>query len=229
MAGNTPATFVLVHGAWAGAWAWMRVVDLLTAKGHRASALTLSGLGERSHLADLDITLTTHVNDVVNEVEWKDLDRTVLVGHSYGGLVITAAAERIADRLASIVYVDAFIPADNQSFSTFGPDFSLLGKLIPPPPTAPGDYLREADRAWVDRKATPQPRGTFTERVRITGAYLRVPKKTYIRATGWKGPFEDTAAKVKSDPAWSVYEIPCGHDAAIDMPEELAAILERCA
>jgi pimeloyl-ACP methyl ester carboxylesterase len=101
---------VLVHGAWAGAWAWLRVADRLTARGHRVFAPALSGLGERSHLAHLAIELSTHVDDVVNEIRWKDLDGVVLVGHSYGGIVITGVAERVYERIASIVYVDAFIP-----------------------------------------------------------------------------------------------------------------------
>src|SRR5215207_1008720 len=111
------ATFVLVHGAWAGGWAWMRVADILVAPGHRVYTPTLSGLGERSHLADRNIDLTTHVNDIVNEIRWKDLENIVLVGHSYSGFVITGVAEHVLERIASIVYVDASIPSDGQSFA----------------------------------------------------------------------------------------------------------------
>lgn len=221
--------FVIVHGAWAGAWAWQRVVDRLTRKGHRVFAPTLSGLGERSHLAGAEVNLTTHINDVVNEIRWKDLDRFVLVGHSYGGFVITGAAEEIGERIASIVYVDAIIPADGQAFADFSPDWQLEPhELIPSPPVAPGDYLDDADRIWVEAKATPQPAGTFTEHARVTGAYLRVPKKTYVQATGWDG-FGETAAALRADPAWGVHEIACGHDIAIERPDELAAILEKAA
>ena len=92
---SNPTTFVLVHGAWAGAWALARLVDRLIAKGHRVYAPTLSGLGERSHLAGYDVNLSTHVNDIVNEITWKDLDHVVLVGFSYGGLVVTGAAEKM--------------------------------------------------------------------------------------------------------------------------------------
>src|SRR5690606_2556298 len=106
--GMKMATFVVAHGAWAGSWAWMRVADRLHARGHRVFVPTLSGLGERSHLAGSSINLTTHIGDVVNEIRWKDLDGVVLVGHSYGGFVITGVAEEIAGRIASIVYVDAF-------------------------------------------------------------------------------------------------------------------------
>ncbi len=116
-AGRTP--FVLVHGAWHGGWCWRRVSDRLTGNGHYVAAPTLSGLGERSHLAADTVTLTTHVDDVVNEIIWNDLDRVVLVGHSYGGMVITAAAERIRKRIAAIVYLDAFMPSDGQSVASY--------------------------------------------------------------------------------------------------------------
>src|SRR6476620_7093518 len=120
---ETPAAYayekrspiVLVHGAWHGGWCWQRVVDRLTAKGRTVFAPTLSGVGERSHLASETITLQTHIDDIVNEMKWKDLDRVVLVGHSYGGMVITGVAERMHDRIAAIAYLDAFIPADGQS------------------------------------------------------------------------------------------------------------------
>ena len=100
------ATFVLVHGAWAGGWACTRVADLLVARGHRVHAPALSGLGERSHLVDRDIDLTTHVNDVVNEIRWKDLENVVLVGHSYGGFVITGVAEQILERIRQKAHPD---------------------------------------------------------------------------------------------------------------------------
>jgi pimeloyl-ACP methyl ester carboxylesterase len=222
--------YVLVHGAWSGSWAWMRVADRLTSKGHRVFAPTLSGLGERSHLAGSSINLTTHINDVVNEIRWKDLSDLVLVGHSYGGFVITGAAEEIGERIASIVYVDAFIPSDGQAFADFAPEWNLpADALIPPPPAVTGDYRDDADRIWVNEKATPQPAGTFTERVRVTGAYNSVPKKTFVQATGWDSPFQDTVAQFRADPAWQVHEIACGHDIAVEMPDELTDVLEKSA
>jgi pimeloyl-ACP methyl ester carboxylesterase len=222
--------YVLVHGAWAGSWAWMRVADRLTSKGHRVFAPTLSGLGERSYLAGSSINLTTHINDVVNEIRWKDLSDLVLVGHSYGGFVITGAAEEIGERIASIVYVDAFIPSDGQAFADFAPEWNLpADALIPPQPAVTGDYRDDADRIWVNEKATPQPAGTFTERVRVTGAYNSVPKKTFVQATGWDSPFKDTVAQFRADPAWQVHEIACGHDIAVEMPDELTDVLEKSA
>jgi pimeloyl-ACP methyl ester carboxylesterase len=224
------ATFVVVHGAWAGSWAWMRVADRLVARGHRVFLPTLSGLGERSHLAGSSIKLTTHINDVVNEVLWKDLSDLVLVGHSYGGFVITGAAERIVGRIRSIVYVDAFIPKDGQAFADFSSEWNLpADALIPAPPAVEGDYLDDADRIWVNEKATPQPAGTFTERARVDGAYLSVPTKVYVRASGWGDPQHDAAAEFRNDPGWRVHDIPCGHDIAIDMPDSLTEVLEQSA
>jgi pimeloyl-ACP methyl ester carboxylesterase len=227
---NRPATFVLVHGAWAGGWNWARVAERLIANGHRVHAPALSGLGERSHLAGCDINLTTHVNDIVNEIKWKDLDRIVLVGHSYGGLVITGVAEQVGQRIASIVYLDAFIPADGQAFADFAPWLQDMSgePMIAAFPSSEGDYLDDADRAWVDSKATPQPTATFTEKLRVTGAYQRVPRKTFIQATGWDSPFGETVAAARTDPSWAVYEVASGHDVAIDAPQKLAEILEAC-
>lgn len=222
------ASFVLVHGAWAGAWAWMRVADRLTARGHAVFAPALSGLGERSHLAGPWIGLMTHVHDIVNEIRWKDLDRVVLVGHSYGGFVISGAAELVGERIASIVYVDAFMPADGQSFADIAPWLDPTQPTTPAPPTADCDYLDQADRAWVDLKATAQPTATFTEKLRVTDAYQRVPRKTFIRATGWDSPFGTTATALRADPTWAVHEVASGHDIPIDKPDELTELLLRC-
>ena len=218
------ATFVLVHGAWAGAWSWIRLIDRLIARGHRVYAPTLSGLGERSHLASCEIDLTTHVNDIVNEILWKDLDQIVLVGHSYSGFVISGVAEQLEKRIASIVYLDALIPSDGQSFADLGPGLDRTVRLTPAPPTAPGDYVNETDHAWVDSKATPQPTATFTERMRLTGAYQRIPKKTYICATN--GPLPHNGDALRTDPSWKVYDVESGHDVAIDAPAKLAELLE---
>jgi pimeloyl-ACP methyl ester carboxylesterase len=221
-------TFVLVHGAWAGSWCWARVVDRLSANGHRVFAPTLSGLGERSHLAACDINLTTHVLDVVNEITWKDLDHVILVGHSYGGMVINGVAEHVVDRIASIIYIDAFIPADGESAADLGLPEDSKSALIAVPPTAEGEYINEADRAWVDAKATPQPSATFGEKLHVSGAYQRVPNKVYIRASNGPSIFQEFAATARSD-RWTVYEIESGHDVAIDAPMELCEILEACA
>ena len=199
--------FVVVHGAWTGAWGWDPVAELLRARGHRV------------------INLTTHVDDIVNEIIWHDLTGVVLVAHSYGGFVATGVAERAAERIASIVYVDAFIPADGQSFEDLI-GAGLSEPLTPVPEIGDNEYPTEAERERIAALATPQPTGTFTERLKVTGAYLRIARKTYILATGWDG-FGSIAAPLRDDPAWTVHELPCGHDVPLLMPEELTGLLER--
>ena len=147
--------FVLVHGAWHGGWCWRRVVDRLNAKGRYVVAPTLSGVCERSHLASDLINLSTHIDDVVNEIKWKDLDGIVLVGHSYGGMVITGVAERMRERIAAIVYLDAFLPKDGQSqVSLRGPTAPPLPEHVVPPISAATFRVNPKDAAWVDSKMT---------------------------------------------------------------------------
>ena len=216
------ATFVLVHGAWHGGWCWQRVIDRLTAQGHRVFAPTLTGVCERSHLDSPSVDLSTQIRDVVNEIRWKDLENVVLVGHSYGGMVITGVAEQVASKIASIVYLDAFVPADGQSLADLG------GKVDAGPFTAPIPAARfavnEADRAWVDSKMTPQSTACFTEKLKVTGAYQKISRKTYIRAMKFPG-FAGTLEKIRSDASWKTYIVDCGHDVMIDKPEELTNIL----
>ena len=219
------STFVIVHGAWAGSWDWDRVAERLRSAGHAVHVPALSGLGERSHLAVFPITLTTHIDDIINEMVWHELTDVVLVAHSYGGFVATGVLERAAGRVASVVYVDAFIPSDGQSFEDIMGE-KLTGPVVPVPDIGDNEYPTEAERSRVARLATPQPTGTFTERLKVTGAYLGVPRKTYILATGWDG-FGSVAGPLRNDPAWTVHELPCGHDVPLLMPEELARLLAQ--
>jgi pimeloyl-ACP methyl ester carboxylesterase len=226
MAKTRKATFVVAHGAWTGGWSWVRVADLLQEKGHAIHVPTLTGLGERSHIVE-GVGLDTHIDDIVNEILWKDLTDIVLVGHSYGGIVATGVVEKVPDRIASLVYVEAFIPKDGQSFNDMVPGWTMSGKLIDAPPSGKGEYKREADRKWVNAKATAQPTATLTQKLKVTGAYLKVPRKMFVVATGWDGNFSGVAEPFRKDPNWVVEEIDCGHDVPIDAPDELVALLER--
>jgi len=222
-----PATFVLVHGAWHGGWSWQRVVNRLTAKGHRVFAPTLTGLCERSHLATPAVDLTTHVNDIVNEMKWKDVSQVVLCGHSYGGMVITGVAEQMAPKIASIVYLDAFVPADGQSLADIATNTDVSQPMLAPF-TAERFNVNATDRAWVDSKLTPQPTKTFSEKLHVTGAYQTIAKKAYIRAKVSPSPFFDAAMEAaRKDASWKTYEVDSGHDVMIDKPDELTALLER--
>jgi pimeloyl-ACP methyl ester carboxylesterase len=231
--------FVLVHGGFHGGWCFFRVVDVLRARGHRVFAPTLSGLGERSHLATLGVTYTTHVQDVCNVIRWEQLNRVVLCGHSYGGVIITAVADAMPDRIASLVYVDAAIPENGRSvvdLLSVNDRTALLaaprdptGKLLMPFPAASFN-INPQDRRMVDELCTPHPLNTLTEPIELTGAFERVPKKMFIRATGWEGTHpERSYDRVKRDGAWRAVEIPCGHDVMLDEPARLAELLLEAA
>jgi len=175
-----------------------------------------------------DINLDTHIVDVVNVFKWEDLKDAVLVGHSYGGWVISGAVEQVLPRVASIVFLDAYMPdngtrgLDNTSeFSRKGILAAIeKGEISRPSPTAAMFEVNEKDRAWVDSKVTPQPVGVALQPIRLTGARDRVAKKTYIRAASYpQATFDKYLAVCKADRTWRTFEIPCGHDVMVDMPE----------
>jgi pimeloyl-ACP methyl ester carboxylesterase len=227
-------TFVLVHGAFHGGWCWRRVSDMLEKKGHKVFAPTLTGLGACSHLISKDVNITTHVTDIANLIRWENLSDVVLVGHSYGGLIISGVAEHLSDKLASIVFLDAFLPDNGDTLvDKASPQFQQViaaalargdVSLKAPPATAFG--VNEKDRPWVESKCTPHPMGTFLEKAVYTGGRDKVAKKTYIRATTYANPsFVAALARTKADPAWKTYELDTGHDVMVDSPERLTEIL----
>ncbi len=230
--------YVLVHGAWHGGWCWRRVADRLTARGSRVFAPTLSGLADRSHLADRSVDLATHVDDVVNLLKWEGLRDVVLCGHSYGGMVISGVAEKAPEgSIGSIVYLDAFLPENRRSLLDYttsagregGPmveEGERTGFVTPIPAEVFG--VNMADRAWVDAQCTPQPYATLTQGLQLTGARDRIARKAYVLATGYPGlSFGTFAAKVKKDPSWCYYEVDCGHDVMLDAPDRLVEILSE--
>jgi len=222
------STFVLVHGAWHGGWCWRRVADGLTAKGHYVSAPTLTGVGERMHLASDSVSLSTHIDDIVNEIKWKDLDHIVLVGHSYGGMVITGVAERMRERIVAIVYLDAVIPLDGQSFAALRPPTATPYPTPTVPAPAVAQFkINEKDVDWVKGKLTPQPAKTFTEPLHVTGAYQTVPKKVYVRAPAFpQSGFDAAYQRVRADRSWKTLEMSCGHDVMLDQPAQVIELLE---
>jgi pimeloyl-ACP methyl ester carboxylesterase len=231
---SAPKTFVLVHGAWHGGWCWRRVADLLEKQGHKVYTPTLTGLGERSHLMSAAINLDTHIADVVNVVKWEDLKGICLVAHSYGGWPVSGALEQIGDRVASIVFLDAFVPEDGQKGFDFASGFSRQGtiearqkgEISRPAPPATAFHVNDKDRAWVDSKTTPQPLALAFSTIKLTGAREKVAKKTYIRAPVYEQPaFDKYYAAKKADASWRTYQVPCGHDVMVDMPDRLAEIL----
>jgi len=238
MATPTAKTFVLVHGAWHGGWCWRRVSDLLERQGHKVFTPTLTGLGERSHLMSKDIRLATNVTDVVNHIKWEGLEGVVLCGHSYGGMVVSGVAEQMADKINSIVFLDAFVPQNGEALADLTGAATLdllraatqLGDIGIPARTAASFNVNEKDRAWVDAMCVPQPINTFLDKMPLSDARERIAKKSYIRALNNANPgFDRAMARAKADPSWRTYEVACGHDVMVDMPERLAEILAEVA
>ena len=231
-------TFVLVHGAWHGGWCWRRVADRLRGGGHAVFTPTLTGLGERAHLMRAGIGLDTHIADVVNAMTWEGLGDVVLCGHSYGGFIISGVAERMQTAIRSLVFLDAFMPANGECVQDLtGPAVRdaiaaavQRGDLGIPPRPAEAFGVNPADRAWVDRLCVPQPIATFTDKIALTGAVARIPRKTYVRASSYANPgFDRALGAVKSDPAWRCLEVTSGHDVMVDQPERLCEILLEAA
>jgi pimeloyl-ACP methyl ester carboxylesterase len=202
------------------------VHDRLTANGHRVYAPTLTGLADRSHLLSASVNLSTHITDVVNLIRWEELNDIVLCGHSYGGMVVTGVADQVPERIASLVYLDAFVPESGQSLRDIRPGDTPAG-LTTTPRSAEVFRVNERDREWVDRLCTPHPVACVTEKLALTGAYRAMRRKVYVRATNYPSPFFDRFYEnAKSEPRWITRELPCGHDAMIDMPDALTEILE---
>ena len=231
-------TFVLVHGAWHGGWCWSKVASTLRGRGHTVVTPTQTGLGERSHLLRPGIDLATHVADIVSVLRWERLSDVVLCGHSYGGFVISGVAEEMPALIRSIVFFDAFLPGNGDTIQKVtGPAVQdavraalQRGALGVPPRSAEAFGVNEADRKWVDDLCVPQPIGTFTSPIALSGARERVAHKTYIRAKGYHNPSFDRAfAAAQSDPSWHCHHLPCGHDVMVDMPDRLTELLLQAA
>jgi pimeloyl-ACP methyl ester carboxylesterase len=224
-----PATFVLVPGAWCGGWVYDQVAEILRRRGHRVFALTLTGMGERVHLTSADIALDTHITDITNAIKYEELSGIVLAGHSYGGVPMTGAADRIADKISSIVYLDAVIPKDGQT-----PPEALgdRGPVEPPPPGTlafpmPAPMMDmfgiPEDQRW---RYTTSPTSGGQDPIRLTGAWKSIPKKTFLWASKNDLPTRASYERVKDDPEWRAVEIAVRHMMMIDDPEGTAQFLE---
>jgi pimeloyl-ACP methyl ester carboxylesterase len=227
-------TYVLLHGAWHGGWAWQRVVPALRAAGHEVHAPTLTGLSDRAHLLNPQVGLGTHVQDVVALVEAHDAHDVVLVGHSYAGQIVTGVADRIPDRIAERVYLDAFVGDDGDAAidllpaevaghyreSVAGPGF---GWLVPVRSLEKLGVTEKADFDWLMPRLTPHPWLTYTEPLRLTGGVDRVPAR-FIECVDWMRVFEAQGERAAAR-GWPVYELATGHEAMVTAPDELAALL----
>jgi len=227
--------YVLIHGAWHGSWCWARVRRLLAAGAHQVFTPTLTGVGERSHLLSRDVGLDTHVADVANLMIWENLRDVVLVGHSYGGVVVRHVADRMPDRIRSLVYLDAFVPENGKALFFTCPirvratgnwlwPMAMAGRTPPRPASFFG--VNAADADWVDRQCTMHPLSSFEAPAQISGACDDIANIGYIRASGFDSPFGQFYAKA-GERRWWREELACGHDVMLDMPNELAALLQQ--
>lgn len=226
-------TYVIVHGAWGGGWDWRTVDSMLTASGNRVYRATLTGLGERVHLATPATDLSTHVTDVVNVILYENLHDVVLVGHSYGGMVITGVADRIPDRIRRLVYVDAFLPENGESVVSMnrvpetqrfvrGLVDSAKNGLMPP------TWVKAGTPPPTD---VPQPVRTFTEALTLTNpARQRVPGTYILTVEAGKAEAEDAffpfAERAKKR-GFTSYVLQSDHVAERTAPRELTDLLLR--
>lgn len=235
------ATFILVHGASLGGWVWKKVTTRLRDAGHDVFAPTLTGLGDRAHLGHKGINLDSHIADILGVIETEELQNFILVGHSYGGRVITGVAEKSAGRIAALVYLDAFLPkSGDSSFSHMDEtQAKKVRKIVEekgdgwrfPGRTASVFGIRDAsDAAWLDRRSIGQPIGCMEQPIIHSGAWQQVKNLTYIHCTeNDPSPFGAIAARLSSNPSWACHTLACGHIAMIDMPQELTEILRGVA
>lgn len=228
-------TFVLVHGAWSGAHCFHKVRPLLRAAGHEVFTPSLTGIGERVHLASPQVNLSTHVRDVVNVILYEDLTDVVLLGYSYGGFVVTGALSHVAERVRHLVYLDAFVPNDGDSVLQRAGQIALppitVGEVWLVPPAA-REYDDPAEGAFANPRRVGHPIACFLEPVR-----LRRPledfafSRTYIKATA-DAPdspggqaFWAAAERAKASAAWSYHEVATNHMVPNNRPGELAELL----
>jgi pimeloyl-ACP methyl ester carboxylesterase len=224
---KTQPVYVIVHGAWGGSWAFRKVDSLMTAKGALVYRPSLTGQGERAHLASPDIGLNTHIQDVVNMILYEDLHNIILVGHSYGGMVITGVADQIPDRIQRLVYLDAFVPNDGESVMSMQGEqggswlknMMKDGFLVPP-------WVRADQKPPKD---VPQSLKTFSEAIQLKNEAARKLKASYILTVDpGKKPEEDTfyaSSQRGKQRGWKMYEMSADHNPQWSAPESLVTML----
>ena len=234
MRGTVLATIVLAHGAWSAAWAWKKLRPLMAGAGHAFFTPTYTGLGERAHLASPDNDLETHIADVLGVLQYEDLRDVVLLGHSYGGMVATGVADRARERIARLIYLDAFVPENGQALADFWPADERARRLaamqagdgwrLPPNPVPPD--TAQDDAAWVAQFRLPQSVKCFTQPLRLS-APLTLPRG-YIQCMRYaeRGPFGPIAARARAG-GWPVYELDASHSPNVTAPAALMDVLQQ--
>lgn len=243
------ANFVLVHGAWHGGWCWQKASPYLEAAGQEVYAPTLTGMAERAGELSPEIGLDTHIQDIVRLLQEKDLRGAVLVGHSYGGMVITGVVDALPERVAHLVYLDTFVPREGESMAGAVP---LLSSVLRRQAQAHGDGWRvpsfsdygvkiEPERSWLLSMVTPQPLKSLEQPLHLKNpAVVSTKPRTHISCSGggsfaafmqhlqvyraipypgWRRALPATEA------GWRLRQLRTSHDAMITAPRELADLL----
>lgn len=228
------ATYVLVHGSCHGGWCWKKLTPLLRKNGHVVYTPTLTGLGERSHLVNKSIGLDTHILDIVQVLEYEDLNEVILLGHSYGGMVIGGATEKIPQRIGRLVYLDAYIPQDNKRAFDLVPGLETIYRerrlkdqgeewLVASYKPEEFGVTDPDDVRWMSTRLTPMPWHTHDQPIRITNPRAKVLPRNYISFSEFgisQFKFQESKA------GWDYHELMRGHDAMITSPNELGELLE---
>lgn len=240
--------FVLLHGAWHGGWCWARVADILRGRGHRVTTPTLTGLGERAHLLSAQTDLSTFIADVLGHLAAEELTDVVLVGHSFGGCVITGVADRLrameggeTERiLARLIHLDSHLLLDGEStFDRMDPavianrlkaaEKATGGLAFPVPPAAALGVTDPQDVAWLDRRLTPHPVASYREALHLSAPIGAGLPNAYVLCTDpVYAPLEASRQRV-ADLGWPVHPLASGHDPMITAPLALADLLESLA
>ncbi|HKU96280.1 MAG TPA: alpha/beta fold hydrolase [Vineibacter sp.] len=227
-------TFVLVHGAWHGGWCWARLKPLLEAAGHRVTTPTLTGLGERRHLISRAVTLDTHIQDVISHIEAEELSDVVLVGHSYGGFVVCGAADRRPTAITQLVILDGFVPKDGEAVLDYAPTAAAYRENaarseswnIPPLPASAFGIADPADADWVNRRLSPQPVGTYLQKLTLTGGIGSIARLAYISCSAPAlAVLDETKQRIRADQRWRFVDMADGHDVMVTAPRRLSDVL----
>ncbi|MHC2439668.1 alpha/beta fold hydrolase [Bradyrhizobium sp. USDA 4451] len=237
MTAHSPKTFLVCHGAWSAGWAWKKMHPLMQAAGHRLITPSYTGLGERTHLAHQGLDLDAHIQDMLNVISYEDLRDIVLVGHSYGGMVATGVADRVRERIAQMIYIDAFVPRDGQSLFDLNevaiPNMREAarnndGWRIPPMPIPPD--TSPADVEWLTARRVDMPIKCFEQKLKLKHGETTLPR-SYIYATRITpaDTFGQFAKRTKNEAGWRYLEIDASHSPNVTAPEALMALMQEIA
>jgi len=237
---TSSATFVFVHGAWHGGWCWRHVAGILRARGHAVTTPTQTGLGERSHLISREIGLGTFVTDIESHIEYEDLTNVILVGHSFGGSVVSGLADRMPARLRRLIYIDALIVKSGETPMSRVPDDVAAERIrlahetsdglsVPAPPASAFGIGDATQAAWVESRLTPHPLNTYLTSLTFEHPLGNGLAADYIACTDpLYAPLETSRARVR-EAGWPIHELATSHDAMVSAPEATADLIEAIA